>query len=268
MHKKDIKKTVKKAYGKIAQANSGCGCGSGSSCCGDTQGIASAIGYSKKDLNTIPNDANLGLGCGNPTALANLKKGETVLDLGSGAGIDCFIAANKVGAKGKVIGIDMTPQMIAKARQNAKKTGVPNVEFKLGEIEKLPVADNSADVIMSNCVINLSADKPRVFKEIHRALKPGGRVAISDMALLKELPPEIRKSIKAYVGCVSGAILVNNYKELMKSAGFKRVKITPKKYTFVGDNTNDPFCSSLQDNLPKGKSIYDYVTSVYIEGYK
>ncbi|MBI4833992.1 MAG: arsenite methyltransferase [Planctomycetes bacterium] len=268
MHKKDIKKTVKKAYGKIAQANSGCGCGSGSSCCGDTQGIASAIGYSKKDLSAIPNDANLGLGCGNPTALANLKRGETVLDLGSGAGIDCFIAANKVGAKGKVIGVDMTPEMIEKARGNARKAGITNVEFKLGEIENLPVENGSIDVVISNCVINLSPDKEKVFKEIHRTLKPGGKVAISDMALLKELPASIAKNIKAYVGCISGAILVGEYKAIMESAGFRRVKITPKKYTFVSDDTNDPFCKSLKDNLPKGKSIHNYVTSIYVEGCK
>jgi SAM-dependent methyltransferase len=268
MHKKEIKTKVKKAYGKIAESNTGCGCGSGSACCGDTQGIASAVGYSSKDLNAIPDNANLGLGCGNPVAIASLKKGEVVLDLGSGAGIDCFLSAKKVGVKGRVIGVDMTPQMIKKAKNNAKKSGITNVEFRLGDIEKLPVDDNLIDVIISNCVINLSPDKEKVFKEIYRVLKTGGRIAISDMALFKELPPAIEKNIKAYVGCISGAVLIDQYKTIMESAGFKRVKITPKKYTFVSDDTNDPFCGFLLDNLPKGKSIYDYVTSIYIEGYK
>lgn len=266
MLKKDIKKTVRKAYGKIAEKNTGCGCGGG--CCPDTKELTNSIGYSKKELNSIPDDANLELGCGNPVALAELKEGEIVLDLGSGAGIDCFLAAKKVGPKGKVIGIDMTPEMIRKAENNAKKAGMLNTEFKLGDIENLPVDDNSINVIISNCVINLSPDKEKVFQEIHRVLKPGGKVTISDMALLKQLPVNIEKNIKAYVGCVSGAILIDKYKAIMNSAGFKRVKITPKKYTFISDNTNDPFCRFLFDNLPKGKSIYDYVTSIYVDGYK
>jgi arsenite methyltransferase len=172
----------------------------------------------------VPEGANLGLGCGNPVALASLKKGEVVLDLGAGAGLDCFLAANKVGKTGKVIGVDMTPEMIDAARGNAQKNNYKNVEFRLGEIENLPVADNFVDVIISNCVINLSPDKPRVFQEAYRALKPGGRLMVSDMVLLKELPKAIKDSVEAYVGCIAGASMKDDYLKLIKDAGFKSVK--------------------------------------------
>jgi arsenite methyltransferase len=183
------------------------------------------VGYKKEDLDSVPEGANLGLGCGNPTALASLKKGETVLDLGAGAGFDCFLAANKVGADGMVIGVDMTPEMVDKARSNARKGGYKNVDFRLGELEHLPVADNSVDVLISNCVINLTPDKAAVFKEAFRVLKPGGRFAVSDIVLLKELPDAVKQSVAAYVGCLSGAIMKDDYLETIRDAGFEGVKI-------------------------------------------
>lgn len=228
MKDEEIRKAVRESYGKIAvkeaagsaQANS-CGCG-----CGSTQDtVSKTIGYSDEEIKGVPEGANLGLGCGNPTALASLKEGEVVLDLGSGAGFDCFLAADKVGESGRVIGVDMTAEMVEKARENARKGDYRNVEFRLGEIENLPVADNSVDIVISNCVINLSPDKGRVFKEAFRALKPGGRLMVSDIALLKELPPEMKGSIEAYVGCVAGATTREEYLATVAAAGFKDVEI-------------------------------------------
>jgi ubiquinone/menaquinone biosynthesis C-methylase UbiE len=191
--------------------------------------LSKKAGYKKKDLQNIPQDANMGLGCGNPSAAASLKKGETVLDLGSGAGIDCFMAANKVGAKGRVIGVDMTPEMIKKAVANAKSGGYKNIEFRLGEIEAIPVEDGSVDVVLSNCVINLSTDKQKVFREIFRVLKPGGRFIISDIVLNKKLPPKIQKSAEYYAGCVAGAMLKKDYLASIKAAGFKKTEIVEEK---------------------------------------
>jgi len=187
--------------------------------------VSKAIGYSEEQLNAIPEGADLGLGCGNPTALASLEEGETVLDLGSGAGIDCFLAAQAVGPGGRVIGVDMTAEMIDRARENTRANGVENVEFRLGEIEHLPVADGSADVVISNCVVNLSPDKPQVFRDAFRALKPGGRLFLSDIVLLKELPDEIRESIEAYVGCVAGASMKADYLGAIEAAGFRDVEV-------------------------------------------
>lgn len=266
MDKKKTKKIVREAYGKIAQKQEGCGCGT---CGPDTRQFAKSIGYSEEELKAIPDEANLALSCGNPTALASLKEGEVVLDLGSGAGFDCFLAATNVGPNGKVIGVDMTPEMIEKARDNAKKNGVENVEFRLGEIENLPVGDKSVDVVISNCVINLSAEKLRVFQEIYRVLKSGGRVAISDIALKKELPQKIQESIEAYVGCVGGAILVDEYKKIVEASGLKEVKITIKGSSVCIDpNTKDPIGKAILDGLGEGESLEGYVVSVYVEGHK
>jgi SAM-dependent methyltransferase len=266
MDKKKTQKVVREAYGKIAQGQEVCGCGT---CGPDTKEFAKAIGYSEEELKVIPKESNLALSCGNPTALASLKEGEIVLDLGSGAGFDCFLAANKVGKNGKVIGVDMTPEMIEKARDIAKKNSIKNVEFRLGEIENLPVADNSVDVIMSNCVINLAVDKQRVFQEVYRVLKPGGRIVVSDIALLKELPKRIQKSIEAYVSCVGGAILVDKYKKIVEDAGLKEVKVTIKgSSTFIDPNTKDPIGSAILNGLGENELIERYVVSVYVEGHK
>jgi SAM-dependent methyltransferase len=224
----EIRKAVRESYGKIAVQETagrvpanGCGCG-----CGNGQDVLSkALGYSAAEIGAVPEGANLGLGCGNPTALASLKEGEVVLDLGSGGGFDCFLAARKVGDGGRVIGVDMTAEMIEKARENARKGGYQNVEFRLGEIENLPLADNSVDVVISNCVINLSPDKKRVFQEAYRVLKPGGRVMVSDIVLLKELPAETKNSIEAYVGCVAGSTTREEYLATVAAAGFQKVDI-------------------------------------------
>lgn len=228
MEEKKIKKKVREGYAKIAKQETSC-CGSIDVCCGNAtspKDISKTIGYTDEQLQSVPEGANLGLGCGNPTAIASLRKGEIVLDLGSGAGFDCFLAAHKVGPTGKVIGVDMTPEMLQKARKNAKQNGYTNVEFRKGEIEKLPVEDNSVDVIISNCVINLSPDKRKVFQEAFRVLRPGGRLAVSDIVLLKELPDKIKNSVEAYVGCISGAIFKDKYLQLLRDAGFSEVTIT------------------------------------------
>jgi len=221
MKKADIKKIVRSSYGRIADSGSGCGCGCGQK---DSREIATELGYSENEINAVP-EANLGLGCGNPTAIGEIRKGMTVLDLGSGAGFDTFLAAKKVGRRGKVIGVDMTEKMVKKARVNANKYGFSNVEFRMGDIEKLPVDDSSIDVIISNCVINLAPDKAAVFGEAFRVLKKEGRMFVSDMVLLEELSKKQREDEKLIAGCVGGAILKGEYLRLVKEAGFK-VKIS------------------------------------------
>ena len=229
MEDNEIKKIVRDQYGKIASYSSCCSPTAEpkatSSCCGDTESI-NEMGYSIEELKNLPEGANLGLGCGNPTASAGLKEGEVVLDLGSGAGIDCFLAANKVGNSGKVIGVDMTYQMLDKARENAIKGKYENVEFRLGEIENLPVADNSVDLIISNCVINLSTDKKKVYQEAYRVLKPGGRIVVSDIVLYEELPDIIKQNMSAYAGCVAGAMLKDEYLGLIKDVGFNLAEVS------------------------------------------
>jgi arsenite methyltransferase len=266
MRKEETKKIVREAYGKIALIQKGCGCGT----CGPDAGkFAKTIGYSEEELKNIPDEANLALSCGNPTTLAALREGETVLDLGAGAGFDCFLAASKVGKSGKVIGVDMTPEMIEKARENADKNGIKNVEFRLGEIENLPVADNSVDAVISNCVINLSPDKKKVFREIYRVLKPGGRVAISDIALNKKLPDKVRESIDAYVGCISGAMLIDDYKKVVESSGLKDIKIISKgASSCIEPDTKDPIGRAILDSLGENESLEGYAVSIYIEGRK
>jgi arsenite methyltransferase len=267
----EIKKTVREKYGAIArERGSSCGCAiSAQSCCGGSTSssnvntISKSVGYSDADISSVPDGANLGLGCGNPIALASLKAGETVLDLGSGAGFDCFLAAAKVGAKGKVIGVDMTPDMLDKARENCRKGGYGNVEFRLGEIENLPVADNSVDVIISNCVINLAPDKKKVFSEAFRVLKPGGRVMVSDMVLLKELPEKIKSSVEAYIGCVAGASLKEDYLSIIANAGFKNVNVNDETIFITGDMFNDPMVKDIvkQLKMPK-EELADMANSV------
>ncbi len=227
MKGEEIIKAVRERYGDIA-AKSGTCCLPSAGCCGGeslVENISLCIGYRPEDLQAVPDGANLGLGCGNPVALASLQAGETVVDLGAGAGFDCFLAAKAVGEKGRVIGVDMTPAMIDRARANARKGGYGNVEFRLGEIENLPVADNTADIIISNCVINLSPDKGRVFREAFRVLKPGGRLMVSDIVLLKELPPALHDSAAAYTGCVAGALMKDEYLQKVTAAGFGEVRI-------------------------------------------
>ncbi len=274
MDEKDIKEIVKQGYGKIAKQGSSC-CVSANSCCGTTdrtQDISKRIGYSEEELKAVPEGANLGLGCGNPVALASLREGETVLDLGSGAGFDCFLAANIVGKSGRVIGVDMTPEMIERAKENAKSGNYKNVEFRLGEIERLPVADNSADVIMSNCVINLSPDKGKVFKEAFRVLKPGGRLMISDIVLLRELPKVIKESIEAYIGCLSGAMIKDEYLQKIEAADFRDIKVVHETHFPVEFMANDPTAKAIIDKLSlpseKVKEIANSVASVKVYAIK
>lgn len=228
MEDSEIRKVVREGYSKVAREANSCCSASTASCCApasSAENISTKIGYSQEELKRVPEGANLGLGCGNPIALTSLKEDETVLDLGSGAGLDCFLAVKKVGAKGKVIGVDMTPEMIDKARGNAQKEGYENVEFRLGEIENLPVSNESVDIVISNCVINLSPDKRRVFDETFRVLRSGGRLMVSDIILLKELPDFIKNSPEAYVGCISGAMMKDEYLGAIKAAGFQEVRI-------------------------------------------
>ena len=217
----EVRNQVRKAYGEVARGKDGCGVG----CCGSAEGASLALGYTSEDLAAVPEGADLGLGCGNPQAIAALSAGDTVLDLGSGAGFDCFLAAKRVGANGRVVGVDMTPEMIEKARRNAKAVAAENVEFRLGEIERLPVADASVNVILSNCVINLSPDKASVFREAFRVLKPGGRLAIADVVQTAAMPNELAESLEALTGCVSGASSAAALEELLIAAGFSDVQI-------------------------------------------
>jgi SAM-dependent methyltransferase len=237
----EIRQSVREGYARVART-SGSGCGPTRGCCGTSapEAVSRAVGYSDEELAALPAGANLGLGCGNPVALASLRPGETVLDLGSGAGIDCFLAARKVGSTGRVIGVDMTPEMLEKARQNAAKAGVANVEFRLGEIEHLPVSDNSVDAVISNCVINLSPDKLQVFSDAFRVLKPGGRLMVSDLALTAPLPAPLRESVAAYIGCVAGALLKTDYLAAISGAGFTEVRVASEEHYPVDMLTDDP----------------------------
>lgn len=251
MEEKDVKKMVREGYGAIAEGGSSC-CGPAQPCCcGPAQAdeLGLRLGYTREDLESVPEGANLGLGCGNPVALASLREGETVLDLGSGPGLDCFLAAWRVGERGRVIGVDMTPEMLERARENARRGGYSNVEFRLGEIENLPVADNSVDVVISNCVINLSPDKPRVFREAFRVLKPGGRLMVSDIVLEEELPEAVRRSTGAYVGCISGAVLREEYLGMVEQAGFRDLEVAAESPFPIELMSNDPTARALLAEL-------------------
>jgi len=263
-----IRETVRQGYSDIAKGKSSCCCGSSA-----PDKLAEAIGYTSEEMQVLPDGANMGLSCGNPTAIAGLKPGQVVLDLGSGGGFDVFIAAKKVGPNGKSLGVDMTPEMLSKARVGiskfTKKTGLSNVEFRLGEIEHLPVADNSIDVIISNCVINLSPDKQQVWNEIARVLKPGGRACISDLALKKPLPEEILKSAAALVSCVAGAILVDETIKMAKQAGLSNIQIDEKAYSIdVMADCNDPLYRQVKESLPQGAKLSDYIVSVNVTAFK
>jgi arsenite methyltransferase len=260
----ELRKAVREGYAKVAKQENSC-CTPAASTCGCTTStsaeLSKRIGYNQQEIDSVPEGANLGLGCGNPIALASLKQGETVLDLGSGAGFDCFLAANKVGKSGRVIGVDMTPEMIDKARANARRGKYANVEFRLGEIENLPVSDNTVDIIISNCVINLSPNKKRVFQEALRVLKPGGRLMVSDMVLTESLPDVIRKNVEAYVGCLSGAEMKDKYLQLIEAAGFDQVKIL-----------EDPTAQAIMNNSKISRreigKLASTVASVKVSGIK
>jgi arsenite methyltransferase len=271
-----VRQKVREGYSQIAKSGGSC-CGPSATCCGSTpvagEDVAKHIGYSAEELAALPEGANMGLSCGNPNALAALQPGEVVLDLGAGGGFDVFIAGKKVGAGGRAIGVDMTPEMLAKARKNIaaydERTGLNNVEFRLGEIEHLPVADNSVDVVISNCVLNLSPDKPQVWREIARVLKPGGRVAVSDLALLTPLPPEVLKMVEALVGCVAGAVLVSETERMASDAGLTDLQLDPKAgYVDALLQGQDPLYLKIAAQLPAGTKPSDYVTSLEITARK
>ncbi len=276
MNPESVREAVRGGYGKIAGGGGSC-CGPAPTCCGSSP-VASAdlakhIGYTPEELAALPDGANMGLSCGNPNALAALKPGEVVLDLGAGGGFDVFIAGRKVGPSGRAIGVDMTPEMLAKARRNIaayrERSGLNNVEFRLGEIEHLPLADNSVDVVISNCVINLSPDKPQVWREIARVLKPGGRVAISDLALLKPLPPAVAASVEALVGCVAGAGLVSETERMAKEAGLSDIALQAKSGYIDGMvDWQDPLYQKIIAELPAGAKPSDYLTSLEISARK
>ncbi|MGD2054630.1 MAG: arsenite methyltransferase [Gammaproteobacteria bacterium] len=260
----EIRQNVRNSYSEVAEAsNSGACCGEQSSCCGVSSDaaintlVSTRLGYSTADLDAVPEGADMGLGCGNPGAIASIQPGETVLDLGSGGGFDCFLAAAETGDSGRVIGVDMTPAMISKARSNADRGNYQNVEFRLGEIENLPVANDSIDVIISNCVINLSPDKQGVFKETFRVLKNGGRLAISDVVASTELPPEVRDDLQLYSGCMAGASRIDELEQILADSGFTDIRIAPK----------DESKAFIKDWAP-GRGVEDYVVSATIEAVK
>ena len=268
-----VRDTVREGYAAIATGRSACCCGGGSCGTSDPTRLAEAVGYTAQSLASLPDGANMGLSCGNPVAIAALKEGQTVLDLGSGGGFDVFQAGQIVKAAGRVIGVDMTPEMLAKARKNIdfyqQSTGLDNVEFRLGEIEHLPVADSCVDVVLSNCVINLSPDKPQAWREVFRVLKPGGKVSVSDLALLQPLPENIREMAAALVGCVAGAALVEDSRAMLEAAGFAAIVLTPKpEYVRSMQSWNDPLYRQIAEVLPKGEQLADYIVSLSIEATK
>ncbi len=273
-----IRAQVRAGYGSIAEKKTTSCCGPASSCCGGSEPdaaaqLAQSLGYAEGDLAGLPDGANMGLSCGNPVALASLREGDVLLDLGSGGGFDVFIAGRKVGASGRAIGIDMTPEMLSKARRNVasyrERTGLDNVEFRLGEIEHLPVADASVDVVISNCVVNLSPDKPQVWREIARVLKPGGRVSVSDIALLRPLPEEAQRSVELLVGCVAGAVTVEETKAMVQAAGLVAARYDQQaSYIDSMADWSDPVFSELARAFPPGTRPSDFVVSLSVTAQK
>lgn len=266
----EVRETVRAGYAAIATGQRSCCCSNQRSNQADPARLAKAVGYDAESLVNLPDGANMGLSCGNPVAIAALQEGQIVLDLGSGGGFDVFQAGERVKGAGRVIGVDMTPEMVAKARKNMQqyreRTGLDNVEFRLGEIEYLPVPDASVDVVISNCVINLSPDKPQVWQEIFRVLKPGGKVAVSDLALLRPLPDAIREMAAALVGCVAGAVLVCETRAMLEKIGFSSIVLTPKPdYVRSMQDWNDPLYKRIAEALPKGEEMADYVVSLSVE---
>lgn len=268
----DLREVVREGYSRIAKGPGGSCCGPGDGCgsASTADEFAEGVGYSPSEVAALPEGANLGLSCGNPTAIAALRPGEIVLDLGSGGGMDAFLAGPKVGERGRVIGVDMTADMLQRARRNLvayrERTGLDNVEFRLGEIEHLPVADASVDVVISNCVINLSPDKPRVWREIARVLRPGGRVAISDLALLRPLPPAVTGMIEALVGCIAGAVLVEETERMVRAAGLGSIVLKRKpEYVRSLESFEDPLYRKVAGHLPAGTTAADFLTSLEIE---
>ncbi len=275
-----VHERVRAGYAEIARAGdagTGGGCCAPQACCGPglatANDLARKVGYAAAELAALPDGANMGLSCGNPTALASLRPGEVVLDLGSGGGFDCFVAGSKVGPTGRVIGVDMTPEMIAKARRNTAayraRSGLDNVEFRLSEIEHLPAADHSADVVISNCVINLSPDKPRVWREIARVLRPGGRVAVSDLALLRPLPEAVQQMVEALVGCIAGAVPVVDTERYARDAGLIDIRLEQKpEYVASRASFEDPLYQKIAVALAPGTGPADYVTSLNVTARK
>jgi len=259
----DVKQVVKERYGAVARSGGGC-CGAGGA---PPQTISTLVGYSAGELAAVPEGADLGLGCGNPTAFAQLRAGETVLDLGSGAGLDCFLAAQRVGASGRVIGVDMTPEMLERARANAARIGAANVEFRQGEIENLPLEDGSVDVVISNCVINLSPDKPRVFREIARVLKPGGRMHVSDIVLHGELPDALKQTAEAYSACISGAWQKDDYLAAIRDAGLAGVTVERETTTPIEAHDTDPIMQKAAPYLQNPDGSWR-ISSIQVKAVK
>lgn len=273
VEQQEIREAVREGYAKIATSAAG-SCGCGPACCTvGSPGIAAHVGYSDAELATLPEGTDMGLSCGNPTALASLKAGEVVLDLGAGGGMDVFLAGPRVGASGRAIGVDMTPEMVAKARRGievyTKRTGLKNVEFRLGEIEALPMGDASVDVVISNCVINLSPDKRAVWGEMARVLRPGGRVAVSDLVLYRPLPADVVKMVESWIGCVAGASTIAEIEVLSREAGLIDLEIhTKPEYVAALENVQDPLFRRIAELLPSGMRLADFVTSANITARK
>ena len=270
-----VREAVREGYAKVARGERTSCCGPASACGDATMAddFAQGVGYSAAEVSALPEGANMGLSCGNPTAIASLEEGEVVLDLGSGGGMDAFLAGPRVGASGRVIGVDMTADMVGKARRNLasyrQRSGLDNVEFRLGEIEHLPVADASVDVVLSNCVLNLSPDKPQVWREIARVLKPGGRVAVSDLALLRPLPKEVVGMVEAWIGCIAGAVLVDETERMAREAGLAEVVLRRKpEYVRALQTFEDPLYRTIVEHLPAGTGAEAYLTSLDVEARK